>query len=279
VKKPLYIFCNPKSGRYDEKKIGKLLDLARLQFGKCELTSNIGTLQTIRNAHVIIAGGDGTVHVVVNEADLESNTFSVVAFGSGNDFVRNFPKRKMEDLLAEIEKEKFVSVDLLQINDKKAAVLAGIGFDAVVSDAAHKNKWNIPAIKYMVPVLKNMFGYRGIQMKIKGKDLNYTDCVFMLSCGNGYRAGGGFKLFPKASLTDGKMDVLLIEPPTFWQKLKYIWLVNFGKHLELNIVKYVQTDKISVELDVEDLYNTDGDVYRSKNMEISVLPGVFKLIM
>lgn len=275
----LYIFCNPYAGRYRDSHIESMEQQAKQVFGACKVISDVKELAQIHHSHIIITGGDGTVHIAVNTADLETNTFSIVALGSGNDFIKNFKRNKFAALLSNIKTQKATPVDLIQINEKKAAVLAGIGFDAHVSNAAHQQNWKIPAIKYIIPVIRHMFFYKGLKMKITGKDLEYTGRVFMLSCGNGFRAGGGFKLYPQAKIDDGKMDVLLIEPPTFWQKLKYVWLVNFGKHLNLNIVKYVQTDKISVELEQEDFYNTDGDVYRAKRMDIRILPGAMRVIM
>lgn len=245
----------------------------------CTAINSLDDLREVSHSHIIVCGGDGTVHRVVNEADLLSNTFSVWPLGSGNDFVRNFPKRTFAELLQQISNGISTPTDLLDVNGKKAAVLVGVGFDAFVAHEAHRNSIKIPALKYLIPVARHMFFYEGIQMRVNAKGLQYNGKVFMLSCGNGYRAGGGFRLFPKASVSDGKMDLLLIEPPTFWQKLKYVWLVNFGKHLNLDIVKYMHTDQMVVELESENLYNTDGDVYRAEQLHIQVIPQAWKLIM
>ena len=272
------MFYNPRAGRFRLHKVLHIQHELEHLLGSCRAISDIHELQEVKQAHIVIAGGDGTVHTAINHADLHTNTFSVIAMGSGNDFVCNFPVHSLRDLCRNILAEKTTQVDLLQVNDTRAAVLVGVGFDAFVSDKARKNRIKIPSLKYLIPVARYMFFYKGIQMHISGKDLQYSGRVFMLSCGNGYRAGGGFRLFPKASVSDGKMDVLLIEPPTFWQKLKYAGLVNFGKHLNLNIVKYIQTDSITVRLDNPDFFNTDGDVYTAAEMQITILPGVLKLI-
>jgi YegS/Rv2252/BmrU family lipid kinase len=277
--KPVVIYSNPASGRYNAQLTAKMQAQVLAKFGYCQLVQEVAELEKVKDSHIVLCGGDGTVHTAATHANLESNSFSVVAMGSGNDFIKNFPKTNFTQLLNKIEEGRIDKVDLLEVNGKRAAVLVGVGFDAFISHIAKRSNIKIPALKYIIPVARHMFFYKGIQMQIKGDGIDVNKKIFMLSCGNGFRAGGGFKLFPKAKINDGKMDVLMIEPPTFWQKLKYVWLVNFGKHLNLDIVKYIQTDSITVELEDEDYYNTDGDVYRAKSFEIKVIPSALNMIM
>ena len=83
------LFYNPTSGRYQAKKIGELLQA----FADCGVAmrpvSDPAELRTLRNNHIVVAGGDGTLHVAINHADVACNSFSILPIGSGNDFAAN----------------------------------------------------------------------------------------------------------------------------------------------------------------------------------------------
>lgn len=223
-------------------------------------------------------GGDGTFHVLINHADLQSNSFSLIPAGSGNDFVSAFRICSIEDLCAKIGRGESRPIDLIQAGGVLAHTVTGIGFEALVSKKANEGKNLIPALKFILPVIRYMFVFKPLMVKIFADNYEYSGPAFMLSMGNGIRAGGGFKLFPKATLDDGLMDVLIIKNPTFLQKLMYVWLVNFGKHLNLKVVEYLQVKQLKVQFQGVGLLNADGDVYSTESYEAVVQKGVLKVI-
>lgn len=247
-------------------------------FGNCGLVSDKEQLKKIQNAHIVAVGGDGTFHVLINNADLNTNTFSLIAAGSGNDFITAFKKCSLVDLCAKIKNDEFSHIDLIKAGNIYAHTVTGVGFEALVSQKANESKNIFPALKFIIPVARYMFFFKPIEVQITGKDYFYHGPAFMVSMGNGVRAGGGFKLFPKAKLDDGLLDVLIIKNPTFVQKIMYVWLVNFGKHLNLKIVDYLQLDSVRIQLNRSTLLNADGDVYETESYQIEVKKGILRII-
>jgi YegS/Rv2252/BmrU family lipid kinase len=242
------------------------------------LVSNPETLRKIRNAHILAVGGDGTFHTAINHADLESNSFTCIALGSGNDFITGFPKRGLEVLALRIMQNLVQKVDLIHCNGIYVHNIAGIGFEALVAKKAHEKSYGIPALKYIIPVIRNLFTFKPIHIKFHSDSLQFAGKVFMLSMGNGKRAGGSFRLFPKANIRDGLMDVLLIKPPTLFQKLRYVWLVNFGKHLNLKIIEYYQIKQCKITIENLQIFEADGDLYDAQELQVTVLPDLLKVI-
>ena len=276
--RPLVLFFNPRSGRYSKYEIQQLETQITGTLGNCKSISDPEELRKIRDSHIIVAGGDGTFHVAINFSDLKSNTYSVIPFGSGNDFVTNFDKSSVEDVLEHIAMQEVQKVDLLLINQVLAHNVAGLGFDAYIAKRAHHSIIKWASMKYIIPVLQHLFFYRPRKFQISTETLAANGKYFLISIGNGKRAGGGFRMFPEASVFDGKMDLLLIKPPTFFQKLRYAWLVNFGRHTHLKMVDYVQCEKVEINSDRELLFEADGDIYQARKITARVMSGVLNVI-
>lgn len=276
--RPIIIFYNPKSGRFSNKKLRKICSVFDAHFQACTQISDIHELGNIRDSHIVAVGGDGTFHVAINNANLQSNTFSLLAAGSGNDFVSSFKKSNIHNLIEKIKANQIFHCDLINANGIYAHTITGIGFEALVSKKANESRNLIPALKFILPVFKYMFTFKPIQVEIVSVEFQYSGKVFMASMGNGKRAGGGFKLFPKAQLNDGKLDLLLIFEPNFWQKLLYVGLVNFGLHLHLNIIEYRQLSAVNISFLNTEYLNADGDVYEANNLTVKVEKELLKVI-
>ena len=274
---PVFLFYNPKAGRYSQNAIQHIL--AGLQNAGLAVQSidNAMELKQLKGTHIVVAGGDGTLHCAINHADLESNSFSIWPVGSGNDFASAFPKPNIEALAKHILSRQITPIDLLQVNNTFVHNAAGAGFEALVAGKASKSR--VPAsLKYVIPLARHLFSYKPGKMQIVADDYRFHGDVFTISLGNGKRAGGGFKLYPKASFNDGKMDLLLIKPPPFWQKLLYVWLVNFGKHLQLQAVEYAQVSEVKIEMNQTCQWQADGEMYESQVIHAKVIPGGLKMI-
>lgn len=274
----IVLFFNPKSGRYKKSIILQVEKKLNQKFGSCTLIKDISELAQIQNAHIIVAGGDGTLHTAINHASIESNSFSIIPMGSGNDFIKNFGKYNLDILLQNISEKAITYVDLIKTGNIYSHTVTGVGFEALISKKANSKKNRIPALKFVIPVLKNMLFYKPIEISVESENFRFKGKAFMLSIGNGKRAGGGFKLFPKAEFTDGLMDLMVIKNPGPIQKLIYFWLVCFGKHLNLDVVEYAQLKDAEVKLTDPTLLNADGDVYETGSYTVSVERGIFKLI-
>lgn len=247
-------------------------------FEQCKAIHRIDELKQVQNAHIVVVGGDGTFHVAINQANLDNNTFSLLPAGSGNDFVTQFSRNTAETLCAKIKANAIQHIDLVKAGDVYSHTVCGIGFEALVSQKANESKNPFPALKFIFPVLRYMFVFKPIKVQIEAENYTYSDVAFMVSMGTGKRAGGGFKLFPDAVNTDGKLDLLVIKKPTFWQKILYVGLVNFGKHQHLKVVDYVQTNYVAIRFSGAQMLNADGDVYPVQSFDAAVLPGKLKLI-
>lgn len=244
------------------------------------------TCLTEPNAHFIVHGGDGTLHEVVNgiaKANaLATATFTPVAAGSGNDFVRVLPT---------LPKDCYI--DLLRYNDNYSLNMINIGFDCHVAERAARYKRK-PLISgtgaYVAGILATLLHKPGLKMKITYTDENdnvvtLEDTFLLTVAANGRYCGGGFYSHPVADLQDGLMDVLLIKKIS---RPKFISLVSYykkGTHLTKDgkvaprfnkILTYVRCKEITIE--TKDILCADGEIEPMEQLKISVLPRALHLV-
>ncbi len=269
------LFYNPNSGRYNARQIETWLK----EFEGCGLEvqgiSNPDELTALPPTHIITAGGDGTLHMAINKGGLK-HSFSILPVGSGNDFAANFKRFSIAELAQKIKSDSIIRCDVLRINEVYAHNVCGTGFESFVAGKARKIRW--PALKYILPIARYMFFFKPVYVSITAEDFQYTGGAFMVTIGNGYRSGGGFRMFPEASLKDGKMDFILIKPHNLFQRLRYVFLVNFGWHLQLKPVVFLQVTSCKIEMGNSAAFQADGDLYHADSMKVEVVAGGLAVI-
>jgi YegS/Rv2252/BmrU family lipid kinase len=270
------LFYNPNSGRYHAEQIAEWIGAFSENGLNVKAINNPEELRNLPPTHIIAAGGDGTLHVALNSAGL-NHTFSILPVGSGNDFAANFKKLSIAELAQKILSSAVTRYDVINVNGIYAHNVCGTGFESFIAGKARKIRW--PALKYILPIVRYMFFYKPISAKITADDFIYDGQIFMITIGNGYRSGGGFKVFPMASLQDGKIDMVLIKPHNILQRLWYVFMVNFGMHLQLKPVVFSHVNTCKIELEYPYPFQADGDLYQAKIINVEVIKDGMVLIV
>ena len=159
---------------------------------------------------IIIAGGDGTVNAVVNAFKDVNVQFGILPLGSGNGlaFTAGIP-RNINSALQIIFNGKSELTDAFTINNHFACMLCGLGFDAQVAHdfAAGPNRGLITYIKQSI---KNFFSATTYAFKIEIANEEFETEAFFISIANSNQFGNNVTIAPKASITDGLLDIVIV---------------------------------------------------------------------
>ncbi len=98
----------------------------------------------------------------------------------------------------------------------------------------------------------------------------------MVDISNGSRAGGGFHVAPEAKADDGLFDVIIAGDLSRVQRLRYLPVIEKGKHLHLPFIEHFRTRQIIIESNDLIQYHLDGEYYEAKKLTIDILPAAFK---
>lgn len=234
----------------------------------------------------IACGGDGTINEVFSGAvGAENVSVSVYPCGSGNDFVKVFGADKFMDipaLLAAGEQK----LDVLKVDDRYSFNVTNFGFDTTVAitinkereKTGHGNK-NAYTKGVVTALLKSM--NNKCKVWADGELLNESGKALLCTVANGQYVGGSFKCAPRASTSDGLIEVCLIRPISRLRFVKILTPYTNGEHLDRDdmkdIITYRQAKEVHVTAPEGFAYSLDGEIIYSSDFTINILPGALNL--
>lgn len=238
--------------------------------------------------HIIVIGGDGTLHEVVNgiyiqkSASPEDVTIAMISVGTGNDWIRmlGIPRRYSEAIRAIREGYTFLQ-DVAAVEYEEAhyrqtrymANVAGIGFDAaVIRRLQNQNaKSRLGKTAYLWCMIRSFFSYKATGVKIWVDDkLIYNNLLFSMAIGVGKYNGGGMQQLPDAVADDGLLDITMIKPLHWWHVLFRIRRLFNGTIYSIGHVLYAQGERIRIESTPEAPLEIDGELLGATPIEFSV---------
>jgi YegS/Rv2252/BmrU family lipid kinase len=295
-RKIIYII-NPVSGTRTKKSLQKVIEEKTREqkipyfIFPSVADGNYDFLETIikeeKITDVVIAGGDGTVSQVVGNLMQNDLAFGVIPCGSGNGLALTAGiSKRPEKALQIIFNGKSSLIDGFYVNRQFACMLCGLGFDAKVAhDFAREPTRGLGT--YIKQVLQNLFTASIYSFDLQLKNIRFETQAYFISIANSNQFGNNFTIAPKASITDGLLDVVIV---TNQNKLNFVLQtlkqVAGWNRLQSELfverrqgVIYFQTDQLSITNNNEAPMHIDGDpVESSVQLKIRMKKKCFRLI-
>jgi diacylglycerol kinase (ATP) len=287
------LIVNPAAGRGGFRaKIPALLEIFRARgIATVFQTAAAGeeaalTLRAIRaGATTIVAvGGDGTC-TRIGDAIVRSNSscrLAVVPSGTGNDFAKSLgvdklPPKEIADLVVRGNASR---IDVAQADGLYFLNSCGFGFDASVLEASNQIRFLKGDAIYIYAALRQLFSYRGIEVSVSGVPGVGRDSMLMLTVSNGRWLGGAFKIAPRASLVDGKLDVCVFRDSNLIERVRLFVGALRGTHLEMPSVESARVQRLTLSFRTNPSMEMDGElrVARSTSVELRCIPGALSVI-
>jgi diacylglycerol kinase family enzyme len=176
--------------------------------------------------------------------------------------------------------------DAFFINNQFACMLCGLGLDAQVAhDFADAPKRGLSM--YVRKTIQNFFSAKAYPFVLTAGGKRIKTEAFFISIANSNQFGNHFTIAPKASLTDGLLDIVIMTKQNklsvLFQTLKQVSGFNKVKKVEIVDEKasliYFQTDALSVvNIDGAPMH-IDGDPVESmRQLEVKLLHDCFRLV-
>ena len=163
---------------------------------------------------VVAVGGDGTVNEVARSLVHTDTALGVIPCGSGNGLARHLciplNVTKALELINTCQIEAF---DYGVINGLPFFCTCGMGFDAFISLKFAEAGKRGP-ITYVENVLKEGLKYKPETYEIVDDTGTSRYKAFLIACANASQYGNNAYIAPGATMKDGEMDVIIMEPFT-----------------------------------------------------------------
>ncbi len=284
---------NPAAGRGGIRaKLPSLLSVFRSQgFVNVSYTSATGDEERLaqraidEGAKTIVAvGGDGTCGRIA-EAILQSRSgcrLAVVPTGTGNDFAKTLgvDGYKPEQIAELLTRGAATRIDVGWADGHYFLNSCGFGFDASVLEASNSIRLLKGNAVYMYAALRQLFSYRGIEVRASGMSGVKRGPMLMITVSNGQYLGGAFRIAPRASVVDGKLDVCCFSDCNVVQRLRLFLGAMRGTHLDIPSVISASVEQLTFSFAAKPAMEMDGELRhsRSKTVELRCLPRALGVI-
>jgi YegS/Rv2252/BmrU family lipid kinase len=222
---------------------------------------------------IFIAGGDGTLNYFINHYPGIQLPLVIFNGGTGNDFHwLLYGSKTFDEQLETVLHANPQPIDIGKCNDQYFINGVGIGFEGEVAKALTGKKKLAGKTSFLLTILKKIFTYRSKNYAIHSVEQNLTGKKLLVDITNGRRAGGGFHIAPEAKADDGMFDVVIAAALNSFERLRYLPVIEKGKHLNLSFITHFHTKKINVKCDDIIQYHLDGEYFEAQQLVIAIIP-------
>ena len=270
--------------------VRRLIDVARA--AGCQVTPRITwsrgdatnfAFDGVRNGvdAVVAIGGDGTVNETVNGLSSGDIPLGIIPLGTANDFARQAGIPLDPDAAFDLVlRGTLRRIDTGELNGRRFLNVstAGIGAEAT-AETPPDAKEALGALAYAITGARKLADLQPIAAKFSGPGFDLDATFLVLAVGNGRATGGGTLLTPKASLTDGLLDVCIVEARPRREFARLALRFRKGLHVGRAGVHYLQLPSLHVVASRPITVNVDGESTAATTLSYRARAGDLRLFL
>jgi YegS/Rv2252/BmrU family lipid kinase len=234
-----------------------------------------------RGVDIVVAiGGDGTVNEVARAIVHSQTALGIIPCGSGNGLARHLMiPMNIKRAIGIINRDEIHELDYGLINGHPFFCTCGMGFDAFVSQKFAEAGKRGP-ITYVENVLREGLKYEPETYEIQDEQGLTRAKAFLISCANASQYGNNAYIAPQASMSDGLLDVIIMEPFDVIEAPQ-ISIEMFNKTLDKNSkIKTFRCQKLHIHRKQAGVIHFDGDpVMTDADVDIELKPKGIRVVV
>ena len=277
----MLFIVNPISGKGRKERIVTFLKKEGCRIVFTEYAGHAEVLAREATEKVIVAvGGDGTVNEVARGIIGSDKILGIIPCGSGDGLALHLGiSRRFKKAYRTILEGRHTSIDSATINGRPFFSVCGIGFDATVSEKfALSGKRGL--MNYIDQGLKAWSSYRPERYKICLDGKEWENEAALITIGNSNQWGNGAKITPLADISDGMLDITIVDMFRGIEIPALGVLLMTGKLNRSSRVHCYRGQHITISRTVKGPAHADGDWFNAdEDLEIKILPASLKVII
>ncbi len=226
-------------------------------------------------------GGDGLIGAVADALKHSGGVLGVLPGGRGNDFARVLGiALEPEAACSVLTTGRITELDLGEVDSKTFLSIASCGFDSDANRIANETRLIRGNLVYTYGALRALIGWRParFEVSIEGGEphvmLGYT-----VAAANSGAYGGGMLMAPNASVTDGRLDVVMVSHTSKLTFLRRLPTLFKGAHVRQREVQVLRGTEVRISADRPFTMYADGDPIAELPVTVRVLPAAVKVLV
>lgn len=225
------------------------------------------------SSKIWLVGGDGTLNYFLNLYGILPNPLGIFEAGTGNDlYWKIYGKRSLQNQIDFLIKSQHnTPIDVGLCNGELFLNSVGIGFDGEVLKKMKSIRKIGGHLGYLIQVIRTIFSFKEKEFCLEFNNLKLNQKFLLLNIGNSSRTGGGFHISPLAEINDGLLDILTCQKLSVLKRLRYLPVIEKGKHLALPFIAHYTTKAIKITANNDCYYQLDGELRKAVNFNIKIM--------
>ena len=234
---------------------------------------------------VVVCGGDGTLHLAVQELAGTDVGLGILPVGTGDDNARGLgiPLKDPEGAARTVVHGQRRTVDLGRVaaDDGTSRYFLGVlssGFDSWVNERANRMTWPKGKARYTVAIVGELRTFAPVRYSVTVDGEELQDGAMLVAVGNGISYGGGMKICPAAVADDGLLDLTWLHAVKKSVFIRAFPSVFSGTHVEQPYVTTARGRDIRLEAPGQLAY-ADGERVGPLPVQISAVPAALQVLV
>jgi diacylglycerol kinase (ATP) len=211
-----------------------------------------------RRDSLLVMGGDGMMHLGLNAAANTAVPLGLIPAGRGNDFCRGVgvPTSPMA-AVAVIVAGQQRRIDLMSVTGKLVdgaehrwvGSIVSTGFDGRVGYRTNQLTYSLGGLEYAISALAELSRFEPLpyRLVIDGQPRQQT--AMFIAVGNAGWFGGGMQGCPNADVTDGMLDITVVNPVSRTTLLRLLPTMFTGGFVKDPAVELLRAKEVVVDGD------------------------------
>ena len=227
---------------------------------------------------LVAVGGDGTAHLALQAVAGTQTALAIVPTGTGNDLANCLGVPTSGRGAAEAALAGDVTpVDAVRVGEGWFACILGTGFDAAVNERANQMSWPRGRRRYDLATLLELRTFRPQPVAITLDGERIERSVMLVALGNARSYGGGMQMCPGADLTDGLLDVVVVNPLARRRLIALFPRLFKGTHVTDRSVEVFRARSVTLEGSPLAVY-ADGEAFGHLPLTCDTVPGALRVV-
>jgi diacylglycerol kinase (ATP) len=229
------------------------------------------------DARVVLVGGDGLVHLALQELAGTDCVLGIIPGGSGNDFAHALTLDQ-DTLDAQVGRAlgDARALDAIRAGDTWVASVATVGFAAAVNARANRLAWPRGGARYTVATFAVLPRLTPVSLVLELDGEPTPVVTTMLAIANTSHFGGGMAICPDARPDDGLLDIAVIGDISPLALLRVFPKVFRGTHTTHPKCTMHRARRVRLLQTTTDLWG-DGELVGPAPLDLAAVPGAIRV--